>query len=265
MASSGRSGLPRYLPIAVYVICAIAYGGLMSLQRVIAAKPVDIGIVIQALIYPIWLAVFIRWAVSKARMPIDLPEPTATDLANELKAAGIRVQRLSYFPEGRTSEFPRPYAMGKQVSISKRVLDNYSPQALRWSIKTDSAAASMFLYRAVPSLILCFLLGIVGVSLIQRWKLPDTYLWIPISSIFIAFISIGMFGFMFQFKSDDRFTKTDDDRVAAKETLSYVYFAQKDRSRSDRWLFPLFELTTRAKHLGITLERGYKVENESPV
>jgi hypothetical protein len=102
------------------------------------------------------------------------------------------------------------------------------------------------------------LLAYVMVCFLDRWKLPSWYFVFPAALFLLSFALLACVGYALQFASDRHFTKTESDRQAAKEALSYPYFAQCDRPRGRKWIFSRLELRGRARRLGIELERGYR-------
>jgi hypothetical protein len=179
-------------------------------------------------------------------------------IQNALAEAGVKGVRTTYWTEMQTSDFPRPIVMGNNLSISRRVAEEFSPAALAWSVKTDIAASRAFTRAAVPTFFAFVLSLLVFFCLGERWKFSNLVFLIGFAVFVAGFVGWGFWGYLFQVAADRRFTRTERDRAAAKEALGYPYFAQRDRSFLKRWAFLPGELRGRARRLGIELERGYK-------
>jgi len=186
------------------------------------------------------------------------PEELEARIEKALGEAGIRRATLAYWDKGEQASYPRPFAFGKKIAISRRVAEGLSPAALEWSVKTDSVASWQGTVRGFPLLFL----GLLAVSVcgagMERWKLPDVFVLLPLAFLALSFTATGFYAFRLQVLADRRFTTTDYDRAAAKEALSFAYFAQEDRPSGSRWLFSRRELAGRARRLGIVLERGFR-------
>lgn len=255
---ASRNGGERYpwaQTIVFFLVIVVALLGMAELMAWIEQKPMKIGLVFSSLIYLVCLWGF---SLSKPR-PGPVPEPYSAAIKDALESVGCRWVKANYLSYGQSASFPRPLAFGRFIGISERVLDEFSHEALMWSVKTDALAAFMFIKWGVSTFVAAMLMAVVADGLVERWHLPSVYYWIPLGLGISSFAGLCIFGFQMQVQADKRFTKTEADRLAAKEALSFPYFDQLDRTSSKKWMYPRAELSKRAKRLGIELERGYHV------
>jgi len=201
---------------------------------------------------------YMRARARASRAPAEL-EPLVEEALEE---AGIHGATLTYWDRGDQASRPRPFAFAKQIAISRAVAEGLTPNALRWTIKTDALAGWLGCVRAFPLLGGGLLVAIAAASLEERWKLPGVYVLGPLGFVALVFAATGFYGWRLQLLADQKFTKTGDDRAAAKEALSFAFFSQEDRPSGNRGLFSRRELSGRARRLGIVLARGYRVGAE---
>jgi hypothetical protein len=235
--------------------------GVFIAYHLISGKSLSVGEFVVPLLAPlITLGMMNLMARAKGAPPKfdPVPEPAGTELRQALRSVGLSHCRLSFWSSGPSAAFPRPMALGLNVVVSKRVLDDFSPEALDWSVKTDARAAVKFLYFGLPTFFAISSSALLLTGLFERWKVPSAWYLLPVSLGLLSFVLLMVIGFRLQVQSDRLFTVTEADRRAAKEALSYPYFAQADRPSSKRWMFPRGELLGRARRLGLELERGYR-------
>ncbi len=246
-------------------------GGILStilvigLSTFVSGKPPEGGLIFIGFISVAFFTVLgclVAFGKNKTPLVSNLPEPLNQLVATELKASGLSYVIVRHgFENKNVKAYPRPMPINNYVTIPERICNDWSPQALCWSIKTDSAASVAFV-RKTFFWLLVFMLGIlVLVRLLERWKAPGWTVGLAFSLIIVGFVLWGYIGYKLQLKYDRQFTKTAEDLAAAKEALSYPYFAQSDKKLFTKWMFFRAELTGRAKNLGIELERGFKVES----
>ena len=248
------------LPVLVVIaLLALMFGS----YAWVSWKPVQMGAIVGPLVGNLffWFVAIPRITKKSRVVPDAVPEPIHSVLKEDLRAVGVKHPQVLYAVSGPSAEFPRPLVVGASVSVSTRVLQVYSPEALRWSVKTDALASRRFCFIAGPLLFLCAWGSLLGFGLCERLNAPNLYYAGPVLLIVLGFVSACVLGFRFQVLTDREFTKTETDRRAAKEALGYCYFAQSDRTPGNRWLFFRRELYGRARRLGIELERGYRASS----
>lgn len=179
--------------------------------------------------------------------------PTGTDpeLEEMMARVGIRNPVVTI----DASDDPRPDLAGCGLFIPERVRETWSPQALRWWISVEAKAQ---LPRASTSYLspAMVVLGIILLALGERWHLNLLFGGGAVL-IFIAVFGVDQWDRPHVLAIDREVTMTEEDRLAAKEALSNVYFAQVARPLSKRFMLSASFLKRRADALGITLERGF--------
>lgn len=241
-------------------LALVGYWGLLALLWWVSAGRMEVGFfALQPLFQFVPFFLIARIFGKKNRV---LREPTETGLAFQsvLEQEGLTGITVTLGESGDPATFPRLIAMGNSVMVPQRVMTEYSEPALLWSLKTDAAAARWFM----PFLVLCggvAVLLMFTIAIFERLRVPNyVYGWTAGIWVLILFGGLIWLGTAMPCTADRRFTKTDADRAAAKEALSYAYFAQADLSPMKRKMYLRWELTTRAKRLGIELERGFRAD-----
>ena len=196
-----------------------------------------------------------QWSYYDTAEAPTILKPTMDRIMAE---AGYGRYSGQYHDRSEIAAFSRPIVFGNSVRISKFVADNYSAQALRWSVLTELKSRKSATLRTLWPILLLTVIGIGS----ARGVLHH---WFPPSAILVSFAMIIGIGFWIarlelrlQLESDHKITQTDADRDAAKEALGHAYFAQFDRRWYDKCLYSSRALLRRAKALGITLERGFR-------
>jgi hypothetical protein len=194
-------------------------------------------------------------AKSGAELAVPPPAEIGAMLREELDGIGLGGTRLVYVSRGEGSDFPRPLALNNVVSLSRRVCEDLSPEALAWSVKTDALAMNRFMRWMnrilIPSLFACIFM----IGLTERPGIPAWVIALAVAAVPAMLIAMVVVSFAAQFRADRLLTVTEADRAAATEALSYPYFAQLDRKKGQKWLYFRSELRARARRLGIILER----------
>lgn len=255
--TSGRWGSIGLLAVAVllFILLETAYAW-------IAGKPLDRGMIIGFTIAMIYLGCLVAAVSRKGYVGANaIPEPTQAILRETMDAEVSHRVRLQFGGSGPAAIYPRPMVLGLNLMISERVLKEFSTDALLWSAKTDAFASIRFFRVEFPLIFASIVAGLMGCALCERWKVPSVWYAIPIALVVALLIFLGVGSYPFQVQADRRFTNTEEDRRAAKEALSYPYFAQQDRPKSEKWMFSQWELRGRAKRLGIELERGFRASD----
>lgn len=171
----------------------------------------------------------------------------------ELIALGHRRGQITI----SASDYPRPVTMGSSLIIPRQVLDTWSPRAIRWWVAVEHQ-----LFERNKQLLGLFcilsLMGLVGVGFGMR----QNSIFLVAGSGLVCLFLIILLAIQDRPKVlsiDREVTKTEEDRLAAKEALSNAYFVQVDRPLSKRFMLSASFLKRRADALGITLERGFHV------
>lgn len=196
----------------------------------------------------------------QAPQPIEIPE-----LAELLIECGARKPHLSILRGKDNREYPRPFIYGEAISISEVALESLSRPALNWFLRTEYRSQKRvfgFFGRTFPGLALVTL-PLMG--LIERFKVSDWWM-LGILAMLVIYFALGFkVEALEQLRADRETTISDEDFLAAKEALSYPFFAQIHRRRGKRFMFNPKELERRAKNLGIELEEGYRVPGAMPI
>ena len=221
----------------------------------IARTPVSFTPYIGCLGPLIMLAVF-RTFKGAAPQLSELPPDVNRRLDRTLAEEGLDGMRLQYGDRGAQEIFPRPMILGTNLMLSRRVLDEFSPEALMWSVRTDVLASFRFLRFGIPMFIGMLLLTIVLVAIGERVHAPSVFLALPATVGILSFVALGASGYLFQIAADRRITRTPADLAAAREALTIPYRAQQGRTRSEKWMFLSGELRGRARRLGIDLDEA---------
>lgn len=204
-----------------------------------------------------YLCIFIAVAPRHPQTPNNPAGPRFQELRAELDRINLQKVKLVIGPD--SLDFPRPLALGPSTTIPLRIAETWSKPALTWSTKTDSTASYRLFWRGTFGLMFGFLLALTATALGERLGWPSGYWLLPVSLGFGVFLMFCVYGFRLQIRADKEFTRSPEDRLAAKEALSYPYFAQGDKPPFKRWMFLRAGLRGRARRLGIELERGYRV------
>lgn len=257
MFGSGREQPSKILQVGAVILAGILlnlFGYILF--SLVAGKPPPAGITFSA--GPI---VFLSLMVASAPVrPLAPPDPTDTllhRLREELDRSDL--QNVKLYVGTDLIDLPRPFALGPSTTIPRRIAETWSPAALAWSTKTDSTASYRFYRRGTAGFLLGMLLALMAMALGERLYWPSGYWLVPCSIGFGAFLWFCVYGYRLQLIADRKFTRTENDLLAAKEALSYPFFAQGDKPLFQRWMFLRAELKGRARRLGIELERGYRV------
>jgi len=199
------------------------------------------------------------WGAFDVKKAPRLPEAVDEELQRYVSVPGLMKSAALFGSLSKAeADYPRPLALWGKIMVSRRTLEEYSPQALRWSIKSERIASA----KSVMTIMWCRLIFLLASTAGIFAGNPPTLSYATSLLLFFVLMAmlIGLIAacFRFQFQADAQCTETEMDRQAAKEALGYSYFAQADRERLNRWFFFRSELSARASRLGITLERGYK-------
>lgn len=159
---------------------------------------------------------FLRYLVRSDIRPEVPTESLGGRWREELDRAGLAKVRLLCGADRNIAPLPRLMAIGSIVTVPKRVADDYSEDALLWSLKTDSAAAMAFYRTGLPGLLSSLCVGLLLVTACSRWKLPNVWLLLPVGVILIGIVASTYLGFCQQVAADRRFTVTEGDRRAAR-------------------------------------------------
>jgi hypothetical protein len=110
-----------------------------------AGKAPSLGLLICPLVMFIVVELLAASAKSGAELAVPPPAEIGAMLRQELEGIGLGASRLVYLAGGEGADFPRPLALNNVVSLSRRVCEDFSPEALAWSVKTDALAMNRFM------------------------------------------------------------------------------------------------------------------------
>lgn len=195
----------------------------------------------------------------KDQQPLEeLPREIKERVCRKLEAAGLHDVMVLYDPTA--DKYPMPLAMGNCVGVPEAVVSGLSPDALDW-ITVAEARAEAFEPRTSLIGVTIYVIALsVVFGLIYRFE-PSMFLAVPaICALFILGPVLYLRRiYLAQIASDLALPSTPEDLAAAKEALSFAYFAQADRRWNDRFMFEKRQVRARGKALGFELERGYRI------
>lgn len=257
MAEQGEKNQSIFVSCFLFALggmaVALLYNGLFNLIAG-EALPQPFSICLGSVTTGLLVVVFGRRTSSP--MPEELEQ-----VAKKVKADYPTVC-VEYRDSGDLEGYPKPLVLGRTVGISRAVKEEWTPEALAWSLRTDIAATQVSNGRTLATFWALETLFFVGAALGVRLHWPFS-IWLTVLGLGLSLIVSGYQAYLFQLAADKRFTVTDQDRAAAREALSRPYFPQVDRPLFKRWMYLKSELRGRAKMLGIDLERGYSVPTTS--
>lgn len=170
------------------------------------------------------------------------------DLAR--KEAGLTWLQVTYV-EG--NDLPYPVVLGTNLTLSRVTLDNLSYNQIAWAVRSG-ARTTTILYRrgCIAIWIGCLLMTMASVYLPKESAIQISSLVITI----LAFLAASYFvPKSSELAGDQWATQSPGDRANAEFVLKFAIERQLERPRSQRFLaIPIYELKTRAKHLGLTIE-----------
>jgi hypothetical protein len=247
--------------VGVVAICTFAFFVVGAVYW-LASGELPGGIVAPALGFAVVASAGVLLHLRKPSQP-GLPDFLHQDLMADLTEAGLRDYSIQLLAN---NDFPLPVALGRHVYLSAGMVDHLSPLAIKWA--TVGCAQGQknepkYLYWTFGGLLLCSLFAI---GLGERYEASGTWwLCVALITLIAAFVIAINISYRTAIRADAKITKTEADRCAAKEALSYAFFAQADRPLYNKWSFLRSDLAGRARALNIDLERGYRVDSASKV
>jgi hypothetical protein len=202
------------------------------------------------------------WIFQKFQRADGNSEPTRVripELEHLLETEGGSSPEIYLLNAPGNRDYPTQLVGRYWVSISEERLNTLSAPALAWQIRTELRAEQRFsarTNRVIAWFLVCIL---VGFPLGERFKISAWWLMVPVLLV-CAFVP-----YVFRVQSqenaraDKKTTVSEEDRLAAKEALSYTYFALSRQKQANTWPESAKHYSERAERLGIVLEEGYRI------
>lgn len=239
---------------------ALATASLIALPILCAWVSGNASYILYGLFLPAFFVIWMRLVGGKSQF-VPLEPDTEAALARASASAGVMGVKFHKMESGDNCNYPRPLVVGASVSLSRRVLREWSHPAIVWMVRAESLAEKRFARYVERWILASAVLGLLLMSYLERLHVERLFIAAPVALILGVVALASHFSQRFQLASDLECCSTEHDFAAAKEALSTSFFAQSEYTFSNRWLYSRRELSKRARNLGITLEKGFKVGN----
>lgn len=180
----------------------------------------------------------------------------AAEIKNGLMARGLGEVKIRVFSRGGPN---LPKLESGIIRLSTNCFESLSPAAIVWHVASEAELQNKLLLNPEAMILVIFSLGFNGIAFMVKLKVHSA--WCVLSAFLMIYGVIYFAGLRNRVlrMTDRALTNFPRDYSAAKELLSYAYFRTHNEIKL-AWIPGLEnEFLTRAKYLGIELERSYRV------
>lgn len=237
--------------------CYIAFALLFGTVEGLVAGSVNPSRFIPFLTVPIGIWIFQKFQRADGNSePTRVRIPELEHLLETGEGSGPEIYLLN---ASGNRDYPAQLVGRNWVSISEERLKTLSVPALAWQIRAEFRAEQRFsarTHRVIAWLVVCTL---VGLPLGERLKLSGWWLLVPVLLVCAFVPYVFRVQSLENARADVETTVSEEDRLAAKEALSYTCFALSRQKPANTWPESARHYSERAERLGIVLEEGYRV------